>query len=370
MKSQRYLLAETEPVVAVVVPVHNQAEIIVANLDALLQSLTLPFEIVIVNDGSQDGTGRELNHWREKISQNPPTNVCSIEILETRYGKFETWCDQQAIERTHAPYIIEIQADMNIRDYGFDARLLKFLRSSADVIALSGRGVETFIDASTNFKNDIENTPFRGLDFGFSFFTREAAIASRVIIGKILGTILNSKKPKDEDVLPKIGTHMQVKESEEFVHYSEVFPDKILFRSSKRAGRLGMLMEKCNEIPAHAMNQIWMGESIMRGPLIIDRSKFIEIDGFNSDIFFLGHDDHDMARRAWITRGYRVGFHPVNFTSPLNHGSTRKYKSFAKKYVLSKKRARMARKSSESYLISHMDIDRYQLPKSEVRTLD
>ena len=156
VKSQRDFLTTIEPLVSVIVPVHNQMEIIAPNLNALLDSLTLHAEIVIVNDGSQDGTAREINRWREEIMRNPPSNVCSIEILETRLGKFETWCDQVAILRTRAPYIIEVQADMNIRDNGFDARLLKFLIASPDLIALSGRGVEPFWMQALNLRTTLK----------------------------------------------------------------------------------------------------------------------------------------------------------------------------------------------------------------------
>lgn len=368
MKSQRYLLSETEPFTAVIVPVHNQEEIIATNLNALLESLTLPFEIVIVNDGSRDGTGREIDYWCENTTRNPPTNVCSIEIIKTRQGKFETWCDTVGINRTSAPYIIEIQADMKVIDKGFDGRLFKLMKSNVDLIALSGRGVEPFIDASRNFKLDLENIPFKGLDFGFSFFIRETVVATRVVIREIVHLVRRLKTPKEEaTILPKTEDILQGVDSEFAIDYASFFPQESFFEVNKRAGRLGNLMEKQIEISKEGMNQIWVGESIMRGPLIIDRRKFIEIGGFNKDLFFLGHDDHDMARRAWVTSGFRVGFHPVNFTSPLNHGSTRKNKSFAKRYLFSKKRARMARKSYKSFLISHADTDRYNLPKSEVR---
>ena len=370
MKNERYLISSTEPLIAFVVPVHNQVEIIASNLDSLIDSTILPFEIVIINDGSEDGTGHELHLWCERILRNPPQNACSIEILQTRRGRFETWCDKEGIHRTSAPHIIEVQADMNIVDKGFDARLHKLMKSNPDVIALSGRGVETFADASTNFKNDLVNTPYRGLDFGYSFFVRETIIVAHAVVGAFLRFTRRPKTINEPATLSSMEKISQVVESDFASEDTKVLPEENVFQASKRAGRLGDLMEKHIEISENEMNQIWLGESIMRGPLMIDRRKFIEIGGFNSDIFFLGHDDHDMARRAWITRGYRVGFHPVNFTSPLNHGSTRKHKSFAKKFVLSKKRARMARKSNESYLISHMDIERYQLPKSEVRALD
>lgn len=370
MKIERYSITDITPLLAVIVPVHNQEEIIASNLNALLNSLTLPFEIVIVNDCSNDGTRAELKKWSKAFKTSPPSNACSIEIVETRRGKFETWCDKEAILRTTAPYIIEVQADMNIMDKGFDARLLMFMNSNSDLIALSGRGVEPFIDVSTSFKYEVKNTLFRGLDFGMGFFIRESVIAYRTLARRIHSFTQKNFPSEGQRNLSSLDSFFQEKETEMVANRAIVFPEYLTFRATKRAGWLGDLLEKYTEDFSFAIDQIWVGETIMRGPLIIDRSKYLQIGGFNTDIFFLGYDDHDLARRAWITHGYRVGFHPVNFTSPLSHGSTRKKKSIVKKYLLAKKRARMSRRSNKSFLLSHADIFKYKLPSSEIRILE
>lgn len=370
MKKERYLISSAEPLIAFVVPVHNQVEIIASNLDSLIDSIILPFEIVIINDGSDDGTDHELYLWCERILQNPPQNVCSIEILQTQRGRFETWCDKEGINRTSAPHVIEVQADMRIIDKGFDARLQKLMKSNPDMIAISGRGVEAFTDASSSFDNDIRNTPFKGLDFGLSFFLRLALQSTQQIAAKGVSLVREIMPARGNDALQQIREFACQDLSIEPGSQLEIFPDELSFQISKRAGRLGHLMEEDNPVPDHVLNKVWVGESIMRGPMIIDRSKYFEIGGFNTKVFFLGHDDHDLARRGWVTQGYRVGFHPVKFTSPLEHGSTRKQKSAAKKYVLAKKRAKMARRSRKSFLVSHADTFRFTVPKSEIRSIE
>ena len=73
--------------------------------------------------------------------------------------------------------------------------------------------------------------------------------------------------------------------------------------------------------------RIWLGETVMRGPLLIDRQKFNKLGGFDTRRFFLGYDDHDLALRGFNEFGYRCGFVPVSFYSPLKAGTTRKPRS-------------------------------------------
>jgi GT2 family glycosyltransferase len=76
--------------------------------------------------------------------------------------------------------------------------------------------------------------------------------------------------------------------------------------------------------------QIWFGESVMRGPLILDVEKYIEIGGLNTKAFFQGNDDHDLSLRA-IRKGWRVGFTPIHYSSPLSLGIARRKRKLKSK---------------------------------------
>jgi GT2 family glycosyltransferase len=71
----------------------------------------------------------------------------------------------------------------------------------------------------------------------------------------------------------------------------------------------------------------------MRGPLLFDKEKYLEIGGFNTDLFFLGYDDHDYCQRANSVQ-LRVGYTPVNFSSPLHLGATRKHRTALSEFLI------------------------------------
>ena len=55
----------SDPSVSVVMSVYNDAQTIEATLDSVLSQRFLDLEIIVVNDGSTDETGRLLNSYAE-----------------------------------------------------------------------------------------------------------------------------------------------------------------------------------------------------------------------------------------------------------------------------------------------------------------
>lgn len=63
-KSDNWLVETAVPsLVSVVVPVWNRVGLIESALDALQRQSYRPIEILVIDDGSQDGTGDVVNHW-------------------------------------------------------------------------------------------------------------------------------------------------------------------------------------------------------------------------------------------------------------------------------------------------------------------
>jgi hypothetical protein len=71
---------------------------------------------------------------------------------------------------------------------------------------------------------------------------------------------------------------------------------------------------------------LFVGDAIIRGPLIWDAQKFSELGTFNDVAFFLGRDDCDICLRAshkkWI-----VGYLPCFYVSRSLNGTSRKPRS-------------------------------------------
>ena len=103
-----------------------------------------------------------------------------------------------------------------------------------------------------------------------------------------------------------------------------LFPNLLLFETTKSAGRLGSLIFESLEKTARLQNNIWVSETIMRGPIIFDKSKYISVGGFNLDSFFLGFDDHHLFLNAFVQKGFRCGYTPIDYFTYPEGGSTRK----------------------------------------------
>jgi glycosyltransferase involved in cell wall biosynthesis len=287
-RREAYRLYASEPSeVSVVMPMHNRSGRVVEVLNALVSSLVLSAELIIVDDASRDGTLREVLDWLDVLPCNT-TTIHSVIVLRNRWACFETYCDAIGFDIATSPYLIEVQADMVIADTGFDQRLVCSLRANPDLVAISGRGVHRLSDV-WRFRWDpwvFGRPPERIL----SHLDR---VRSRAKSGR-----------------------------PELHRCTDVTPNAKTFSVFGNAGRLGVQIEVQQHFSSEDKHTVWVGETVMRGPLVLDRAKFARVGGFDTRRFFLGNDDHDFSARASLI-GYRVAFSPVEFTSQLSDGTSR-----------------------------------------------
>ena len=302
--------------VTFIIPVFDQEEIIYKHLQSICENALLSFELTIVNDASTDDTNSEILRFLNQYNWGA-SRCTQVNYFETVWPWFETKCDDFAIRAANSRYILEIQADMLIRQRGFDKKLLELLESESDIFALSARGVHSFSDLYSEILNPHK--------------------ADRIFHLKILKRIkFKLRYVVKSRMQEKKGSQYSNKIGEQDTHTSnavidEIFPYHFQGPSSGRAGFLGPLIENLpylgtNEFLEAIKNnsgRIWFGETIMRGPLIIDREKYLKVGGFNTEQFFLGNDDHDLNIRI-KEFGYKVGFTPIAFASPLQLGNSRK----------------------------------------------
>jgi GT2 family glycosyltransferase len=71
------------------------------------------------------------------------------------------------------------------------------------------------------------------------------------------------------------------------------------------------------------MSTLYLGEAIIRGPIIWSSKIFCRLGGFNDISYFLGRDDCDLCLRA-SRNGYLVGYLPSTSFSIPSDGTTRK----------------------------------------------
>lgn len=241
------------PYFSIVTPIYNQEKIISKNIESVINNVTEKnFEIILIIDACSDDTKKILLSF----FQNPLNNklLTNILIIESKIPLFETSADNVGFYASRGDYIIEIQADMNIKEKGFNMKLLTPFLKLDNVIGISGRCC-----------HDLS-----------------------VINGK--GNIIDN---------------INLKEA-----YKNI-----------------------------CKNSFYIAETCNRGPLILDRSKLIEMNYLDEKNYFLDNSDHDLFVRAFVQKGYICGHISVDFDAPLVDGSTRKPRDELNQKVLNYKRS-------------------------------
>lgn len=306
--------SSVDPRFSVIVPVFNQEAIIGDVLNSILDSMELGWELIVIDDSSEDKSAEIILEWVKGV--HPNSSFQKVRIYSSQSQQLETACDAFGISKSLAPFAIEVQADMLITDKGFDRRLELAFDRFPNLAMISGRGVESYDSAFTSFISKGGVSVSRAKSPWLHTIFTAVAVLSR--------NLLKHRKLKN-------GKHNNIGERQGNWK-SEIFPNTEDFLKFGRAGRLGSLIS----VPIHQEyipKKIWLGETVMRGPLAIRLSMFEELGGFKTDLYFLGYDDHDLSLRFGQI-GYNVGFHPISFFSPEDWGSARRTRTLASEWIL------------------------------------
>lgn len=113
----------------------------------------------------------------------------------------------------------------------------------------------------------------------------------------------------------------------------EIYPDLIavsgrcchnLIPPYQGLGKLGSKIEEPHNLPFDRYNQIFLSQTVNRGPLVLRKSMVEELGYLDEYNFVLENDEHDLFYRAWLHKKWRTAFYPVEVYSPMSWGSTRK----------------------------------------------
>lgn len=291
-----------EAAVSICIPVFNQEKTIGAVLRSIADSISLPAELLVLDDGSEDGTLDNLIKQVPGLIESTP-NLTAVKIFHCPWSRFETASDDFLFRQASAPFLMEVQADMFLHDKGFDRRMVSVM-TSGGFLAVSGRGCHplgaapTFISIWINPLLELVETRFRSL----------------------------KGRGKEESQEVMAISDKQFSFPEATIDESAIFPDAEVFLRTGKAGRLDESVEVFLDSWIPYLGRVFVGETIMRGPLLIDKLAYHSIGGFDTSRYFLGNDDHDLCRRAGES-GWKVAFSPVAFTSRLSEGSTRRKRS-------------------------------------------
>jgi glycosyltransferase involved in cell wall biosynthesis len=130
-----------EPRFTVVTPTFNHGPVVLDAINATATTASLPFDYIIVDDGSEDGTP---DRARAFFESRPSPLVARATIVRNPVPVYETACDNLGFALAETEVVIEVQADIQIREPAFDALFLRALSTFPTPSAISGRCGHTF----------------------------------------------------------------------------------------------------------------------------------------------------------------------------------------------------------------------------------
>lgn len=303
--------------VSIVLPVFNQETIIIRNLESILNCLTLPSELIIINDGSSDGSLKKLLTYLSE-HKNINSNIVKISLLSFEYPVFETFCDSTGINYAKGKYIIEIQADMKIKEIGFDNKLIKVLEQNPDIFIVGARAIYSFTNA-------------------FSYFLNEDVF-----------TQLGTYPQKIKTVIKKRLLNRTILSVTKTDNYDLPLPSEDKFKLYGSAGRLGNLNFKPMNF---STNKIYVGEIVMRGPLCFQKSIYDQIGGLDTNSFFQGYDEFDLQFKARVLAGYKSAYISIDYESPPEDRLTHTKRSIFNEFTVLLSIARVKNNKQNSFTV-------------------
>jgi glycosyltransferase involved in cell wall biosynthesis len=136
---------EIVPFFSIIIPIYNQENIIQQNLQSILNNTSNKlYEIILILDCCSDTTELMTITFINNISIKLYPLVTKILLLKSNTPLFETSADNLGCVCSQGEYILEIQADMEMTEYGYNMKLLAPFTLNENIIGISGRCCHSF----------------------------------------------------------------------------------------------------------------------------------------------------------------------------------------------------------------------------------
>jgi glycosyltransferase involved in cell wall biosynthesis len=142
-----YIFNSSEkPVYSIVTPIYNQESIIVKNVNSIIEKTEDYFEILLILDFCFDKTEENLLNYLDTL-RDVRENLIQIRVFKnSEKPLFETKCDNIGFRASLGNYCLEIQADMEMTEQGYNIELEKPFKMFENIIAVSGRCAHNLFD--------------------------------------------------------------------------------------------------------------------------------------------------------------------------------------------------------------------------------
>lgn len=142
-KIKRWVYSKNTPVWSMVMPVFNQEYKLNEILEKIQKNAFYPFEMLIINDASDDDSVRVVKKFCEAQFRKKNIKVVQVTLIDNPTPLYETACDNQGFKIAKSEFIIEIQSDIHIEEKNFDRKMIEAFEKFS-LGALSGRHVHAY----------------------------------------------------------------------------------------------------------------------------------------------------------------------------------------------------------------------------------
>lgn len=143
----------------ITISIFNQEEIIERVLFGIFSNTTTPFNLILVFDGCTDRTKPRALKYIKKARP----KLLDEFILKDTPNLFELKANNECFKLAKTDYLVTVQDDMVIKDYGWERRLTFPLRKFDDVFAVTARVAEDLKSISSD--NEVYENRM-GLELG------------------------------------------------------------------------------------------------------------------------------------------------------------------------------------------------------------
>jgi glycosyltransferase involved in cell wall biosynthesis len=319
---------------SIIIPVFNQSSVIDLVIQRIFENTRSNFEMIVIDDGSSDGTKNQLLSFTIDFVLFP--NLIAFKVFHNKFSKFETYCENFGIVNSNSRYCLGIQADMILDHRGFDLKMINALKSNDSIAVISGRGIEKLLPIITKYKKTL------GTDTAHT--------------DSILIHVLRQVRKqflRRQNILSEVSTEIFLEKSD------------LDYIKTGIAGRIGKFTNLMMDSESSNLKKLYIGETVMRGPILYDRDKYFVIGGLDIKRFFQGFDEHDFCARA-ILNNYLVGYTPIGFSSPPNNGSSRKKRTLLTEIIILLKILKRISKRKSSALANEEKLKSFLKEKESI----
>jgi glycosyltransferase involved in cell wall biosynthesis len=146
--------------------IHNKAFLLNRVLDGIKNNTIDPYELIIVLDGCTDESESIVDKFIHSNSSIKTKKLYAPNVFETKANNI-------AAKNSEGDYIIIVQDDMIVKEYGWNLRMLKPIEAFNDVFAVTSRTAHNWI-LNSNSK-DVNKDDFHGNDWADILFHTDHA---------------------------------------------------------------------------------------------------------------------------------------------------------------------------------------------------